>query len=66
MTPINISVCVLTLIPVLVASFTAAMRLSYLGLKANVYAQSIMRPAKLIGKHEQNALLMAILHVLES
>ena len=33
-----------TLIPVFVASFTAARRLSYLGLNDTVNAQSIIRP----------------------
>ena len=35
-----------TLIPVFVASFTAARRLSYLGLNDTVNAQSIIRPEK--------------------
>ena len=35
-----------TLIPVLVASFTAANRLSYLGLNDTVNAQSIILPEK--------------------
>ena len=35
-----------TLIPVLVASFTAANKLSYLGLKDTVNAQSIILPEK--------------------
>lgn len=33
-----------TFIPVLVASLTASTSLSYLGLKVNVKAQSIIRP----------------------
>lgn len=37
-----------TLIPVLVASFTAASRLSYLGLNDTVNAQSIILPKKKI------------------
>lgn len=39
-----------TLIPVLVASFTAARRLSYLGLNDTVKAQSIILPKKNIKK----------------
>lgn len=39
-----------TLIPVLVASFTAARRLSYLGLNDTVNAQSIILPKKNIKK----------------
>lgn len=35
---------IFTFIPVLVASLTASTSLSYLGLKVNVKAQSIIRP----------------------
>lgn len=42
----NLKYIYFTLIPVLVASFTAASRLSYLGLKDTVNAQSIILPEK--------------------
>ena len=55
----NNRTCELTLMPVLVASLTAASSWSNLGLKAIVNAQSIMRP----GKEKRSSIVVYTLHI---